>query len=454
LYKKNLSDFQLGFRKTPYHNPMKSLVNWFLGVSPIKKGIIIAAIAAVAWLGITTVRGNQSAAPTYQTAAAEKSTLIVAVSVSGQVSSANSAEVTTQASGVVHTVYVKDGDTVKAGEKIAQLDLDLTGQQRAQQSYASYQSAQNNAETAKANLYTTQSTLLTEWESYMSKATNATYENSDDSPNTGNRQLTDFVITQNDWLASEAKYKIQEKAIIQAQTALSSAWLSYQQTSAVIVAPISGTVTGLSLQPGTVITAQTNSSGGSSSQRIASVKTSAPPTVSLNITQIDAPKIKAGNKVTLTFDAFGDKTYTGEVVSIDTIGSESSGVTTYPAIVKLDSAVEGLLPNMSATASIITATKDNAILVPTTALVQSDGKTYVRIMKNKQVTETEVTTGLANDTMTEIVSGVSDGDTIVTSVTSGAAQSTQGSSGTSVFSPFGRSGGSGTGTRQIQMIGR
>lgn len=430
---------------------MKQLTSRFLALSRIQKGLIILTILAAAGFGITKFTGGKTTTPTYQTGTVEKGNLVVSVSVSGQVSSANSAEVTTQASGVVKTVYVKDGDLVQAGDKIAQLDLDLTGQQRSQQSYASYQSAQNNLETAKTNLYTTQSTLLTEWESYMSKATNATYENTDDTPNTGNRQLTDFVITQNDWLASEAKYKIQEKAILQAQTTLSSAWFSYQQASAVIVAPISGTVTGLSLQPGTVITAQTNSSGGSSSQRIASVKTDAPPTISLNVTQIDAPKIKAGNKATLTFDAFGNKTYTGEVVSIDTIGSESSGVTTYPAIVKLDAAVEGLLPNMSSAASIITATKNGVLIVPTTAIVTSNGINYLRLMKNKEMTQVEVVTGLVSDSQTEIISGVSEGDTIVTSVTN-VATGTESSSSTSVFSPFGRSNS--RGTRQIQMIGR
>ncbi|HLD24584.1 MAG TPA: efflux RND transporter periplasmic adaptor subunit, partial [Patescibacteria group bacterium] len=310
---------------------MRKLAHWIWGLSKTKKALIVGLLALVLFV-TRYITSAKSTAPAYQTATVEKSNLIVSISVSGQVSSANSAEVTTQASGVVKTVYVKDGDTVKSGQKIADIDLDLIGQQRAKQSYASYLSAQNNVETAKANLFTSQSTMLTEWESYMSKAQNSTYENSDDSPNTSNRQLSDFVITRDDWLSAEAKYKVQEKTIVQAQTALSSAWYSYQQTSPTIVAPISGTITGLSLQPGNVITAQTNSSGGSSSQRIASVKTDAPPTVSLNITQIDAPKVKAGNKATLTFDAFPDKTFTGEVVSIDTIGSESSGVTTYPAI--------------------------------------------------------------------------------------------------------------------------
>lgn len=429
---------------------MKRIKLWFVSLGRIPQGFIIFSILLLGWFVYGRLTAKNTA-PVYQTEHVEKGTLVVAVSVSGQVSSANSAEVSTQASGVVKTVYVKDGDTVKAGQKIAELDLDLVGQQRSQQAYASYQSAQNNLETAKANLYTSQTTLLTEWESYMAKAQNSTYENSDDSPNTGNRQLSDFVITQDEWLASEGKYKVQQNAIVQAQTSLSSSWLSYQQSSSTIVAPISGTITGLSLQPGTVITAQTNSSGGSSSQRIASVKTDAPPTVSLNLTQIDAPKVKAGNKATLSFDSLPDKTFTGEVVSVDTIGSVSSGVTTYPAIIKLDSVIEGLLPNMSATANIITQTKDNVLLVTTTAIQTQDGSHTLRIMKNKQITSVPVEIGLSNDTQTEIVSGINEGDTIVTSSTTGTTSSKATQSTSSPFSPFGRTG---TGNRQIQMIGR
>lgn len=426
---------------------MNRIKTWFLSLDRIQKGLIFIALLLIGWFAYSKITAKNTT-PTYQTEQVEKRTLVVSVSVSGQVSSANSAEVTTQASGVVKTVYVKDGDTVKAGQKIADLDLDLVGLQRSQQAYASYQSAQNNLDSAKANLYTSQTTLLTEWESYMAKAQNSTYENSDDSPNTGNRQLTDFVITQDEWLASEGKYKVQQNAIIQAQTSLSSSWLSYQQSSATIVAPISGTITGLSLQPGTVITAQTNSSGGSSSQRIASVKTDAPPTVSLNLTQIDAPKVKAGNKATLTFDALPDKTFTGEVVSVDTIGSVSSGVTTYPAIIKLDSIIEGLLPNMSATASIITQTKDNVLLVTTTAIQTQDGSHTLRFMKNKQVTSIPVEIGIANDTQTEIVSGINEGDTVVTSVINETTSKNSTQSTSSPFSTMGRTGG-GSGTKQV-----
>ena len=420
-------------------NILHSFKNWFLTRPLIVKLLIIIFVGGLGIVGGAKIRNSAANKVTYQTAKTEKGDLIISVTASGQVSGANSAEVTTQSSGVVKKVYVKDGDTVKTGDKIADIDLDLTGQQRAQQAYASYQSAQNNLDTAKATLYSMQSTMLSSWQKYMDKAQNSTYQNGDNSPNATNRQLTDFVTTQDDWLSSEGKYKVQQNAITQAQTSLSSAWYSYQQTSPTIVSPISGTVTGLSLQPGSVITAQTNASGGSSSQRIASVKTDAPPTISLNLTQIDAPKVKVGNHATITFDAMADKTFTGEVVSIDTIGQTSSGVTTYPAIVKLDSVVDGILPSMTATANIITLTKSNVLLVPVAAVSTQNGQSTVQVMRNGYPAETPVEVGLSSDTQTEIVSGIAEGDAVVTGTVSSGSSRTQ--SQTSIFSAFGRGGG-------------
>jgi len=69
-----------------------------------------------------------------------------------------------------------------------------------------------------------------------------------------------------------------------------------------------------------------------------------------------------------------------------------------------------IYPNMAVDASIITTVKDNIVLVPNAAV---QGST-LRVMKNGKLTSVDVTVGLSNDTQTEIVSGVSDGDTVVT----------------------------------------
>ena len=136
--------------------------------------------------------------------------------------------------------------------------------------------------------------------------------------------------------------------------------------------------------------------------------------VSINLTEIDVPKVKIGNPATITFDAFSDKTFTGRVISIDTVGESSTGVTIYPVFIRLDLGDDAILPHMATFVHIITQTKDNVLLVPSSALQSRNGESIVRVMKNEKITETAVKIGLASDTQTEILSGLSEGDMIVT----------------------------------------
>ncbi len=395
---------------------------------------IISAIILILALGfgVWKWRSQSSAQPQYQTAIVEKGTIVSAVSASGTVSTANSAQVTTEASGVITKIYIQNGDQVQSGTPIAQLSLDLEGQQRNAAALANYNSA-------KTNLLSLQSTMLTKWNTYMTLAQNGTYQNSDGSPNTTTRVVPQFVSPQDDWLAAEAAYQNQQNTINQEALAL-------QQTAPVIYAPISGTVTGLGLQVGSVITAQTNSSGGSAAQKIASVITSATPTVTVNLTEVDVPKVKTGDIATLSFDAFPGKTFTGKIISIDTVGAVSSGVTTYPAVIKLNESGDNkILTNMSAQANIITATKTDVLLVPNAAISTSaSGQSTVRVLKNSQEQTAPVETGLASSSQTEIISGLSQGDLVIT----GISPSGTGSNSRSNTSPFG-GGGFGGGARFI-----
>lgn len=412
----------------------KSLLHTFIALPVLIKSGSIVLLAALIWFGWTKLSGS-STKTQYLTAVATKDTLVVSVTASGTVSSANSAVVTTQTSGVVSKIYVKNGDTVKSGDRIADVDLDMDGKQRSTQALAAYQGAQNSLANAQAALFSTQSTMYTKWNNFMNLATNTTYQNGDGSPNTSNRQLTQFSTTNDDWLAAEALYKNQQAAVTQAQTSLSSAWSAYQQASPTIYAPISGTISGLSFQVGSVLTAQTSSTGNSTSQRIANIKTSATPTAVVAINEVDVTKIHVGDKATLLMDAFPNQTFTGKVVSIDTTGTVSSGVTTYSAYIVYDAAPDGVYPNMAVDATIITAVKDNVILVPNSAVQTSGNQSTVRIMKNGQITPVNVTIGASDATNTEIVSGVNENDTVVTSViTSGTTTS---SAGASPFSSIG-----------------
>ena len=413
---------------------VSSGIHWFFAIPFLVKCLIIILLCVGGWYAFKTYSAKQTSKTIYQTAKVERGTIISSVTTTGSVATSNSTSVTTQASGVISKIYVKDGDTVKSGQVIADIDLDLQGKQRAAQSYASYQSAKNSLQSAKDKYFSLQSSMMTKWKTYMEVAQNSTYENPDKSPNAANRNLPQFYATSDDWLATEADYKNQAGIVSQGETNLNNAWLSYQQTSSTVYAPITGTITGLSLQVGSFITAQSNSSGGSTSQRIANVVTTAPPTITVNLTEIDTPKVSIGNKATVTFDALPGKTFSGNIVSIDTVGAVSSGVTSYPATIKLDVPDTQIYSNMGAQATIITNTKTDTLFVPSTSVTTVDGSSYVKGMGKTGVPEENaVEVGISSDTQTEILSGLSEGDTVITGSTNGTTQTSSTTSTRSIF---------------------
>lgn len=411
---------------------MKKLQDIFEKIKKFSKNrkIVLISLMLAAVLGFLgwRVLGSKQEKAQYQTARAEKGTLIVSISTSGQVSSANNTSVTTQASGVVAKVYAQNGQLVKVGDKIAELELDLDGKLRSTQAWASYQGAKNNLESAKSTLYTLDSSM---W------AANRIFVN--DALARGLLVYDPTYIQESDnWLAAEAKYINQSNVVNQSQTSVNSAWLSYQQVSPIIYAPISGTVTGLSLQKGIVLVAQSTTSGSASSQKIASIKTDAPAQLSVDLTEVDVTKIEIGDKATITLDAFPDKTYTGKVISVDTIGSVSSGVTSYPAVIGLDAEAPEILPNMSVNAKIITSVVNDVILISSTAIQTTNGESMVKVLKDGQVSQVVVEIGEANDTQTAVISGLNEGDIVITGiVTSTNSKATNSSTTSSPFSSFG-----------------
>lgn len=431
---------------------MKKIKDFFVRLGLVKKVFLVIIILAVGYFAFSKIFLNKSNKVTYQTEKVTKGSLIVTVTGSGAVASTNSSNITTEATGVVKNIFVKDGDVVKTGDKIAELELDLEGQQKSSQAWTSYQSAKNSLQTANDNLYAAQADLFTKWQSYFNLSTSSLYQNSDGTPNTPERDSqTEFRVSQDNWLSSEAKYKSQQKAIEQAQSSLNTAWYSYQQASPIIYAPISGTVSGLSLQIGSVINSQSSSNTSATTNKIANINTDALPTLSINLTEIDVPKVAIGDKATITFDAFSDKTFTGKVISIDKVGSVSSGVTNYPTVILLDTRSNEILPNMGVSANIITNTKDDVLLVSSSAVnTDNNGNNYVQTLTNGKTVNINVEVGLSSDTQTEIVSGLKEGDTVITST----IQATSTTSTTQTQSVFGGLGGNNRSTGSTRIQGR
>ena len=189
----------------------------------------------------------------------------------------------------------------------------------------------------------------------------------------------------------------------------------------------------------------------------------------VTLNEIDAAKVSVGDKATVTFDALTGLSLAGQVVELDPVGTVSQGVVNYNAQVSFQNAAtssESVKPGMSATANIVTQVHQNVIAVPNAAVVTQGTARYVLepaspVASSSLATSASgavtlpqgtkmvpVTVGLANDTMTEISSGVNVGDQIVVqTVKSSATTASTASGGTSALRLLGGGGGGGGAVR-------
>lgn len=409
-----------------------NLVRWLFG-SKVKAIITVIVFLMAGYIGYKQFLAKPTS-PQYQTAEAAKGTLVESVAASGQVSSANNVQITIQASGVVNEVLVTNGDSVSQGQTIATLTLDQASQQKQAAANASFLSAKATLDSANAKINSLQSAEFKANQKFINDAVARGLATNDPT----------YIQENADWLQAEADYKNQQGQIAQAQAAVASSGLALSQTSSVITAPAAGSIKGLTITPGAIITLSSNSSNSTStSQVLGSVYQSGPIQAVVNLSEIDSVNVSEAQKATMTLDAFPNSTFTGKVASINTNGVVSSGVTTYPAVISFDSGNDHIYPNMGVNAKIITKVKNDVILVPTAAVQGSGNQATVRVMKNGQVTNVPVEVGDSNDTQTEIASGINEGDTVVTGVTS--TTRTPGTGGTSPFGAIRGFGGGGGG---------
>ena len=398
-------------------NKISAFWTWF---TFDKKRIIgLALILLVLMGGWQYISNKNKSAVTYQTSTVQKGTVVSTITASGKALTTNILAIDTQASGVVKKVYVKDGDKVYAGQKIAEITLDSAGALANAKAYASLVSAQNSVNSSNNSYRSTQASLANVYDQIKGHDTDET------------------LAQKETRTKSEVSNDNAYDSLRSASANLVSASLSYRLTSPFITAPSAGIIQSVNLVEGMVLTSS-SSTTNINSQRAAVLKGDSYPVVNVTLSEVDVPNVKVGQKVTLTFDPVIDKTFTGVVATVDRVGTVASNVTSYSSNIKLDSQSDLILPNMAATANIILETKTNVIKVPTSSLVTSNGQTQLKTYVNKKEVDVNVETGISSATETEIISGVNEGTEVITGTTTTGATST---TTRSVFS----AGGFGTG---------
>ncbi len=196
-----------------------------------------------------------------------------------------------------------------------------------------------------------------------------------------------------------------------------------------IRAPFDGVIASMPLLKGDTVNSGTIVATIISTQQIA--------TIPLN--EVEISQVQLGQKVTLTFDAVLNLTITGKVSQIDSIGTVSQGVVNYNVKITFDTNDPRIKPGMTANAAIITNIVQDVLMVPNSAIKSSNGASYVEIFttplpdpvagvqgspSTTLPIQQDVTVGISNDTSTEIISGLKEGDKIVTKTITGTTTKT------------------------------
>ena len=158
------------------------------------------------------------------------------------------------------------------------------------------------------------------------------------------------------------------------------------------------------------------------------------------VDETDVASVRAGQEATVTFEGLQNQRVPGRVLVIAPTGTINQGVVSYQAIIEVDRAeAGGVRPGMTATASIVTESRENVIVVPNRAIRRQGQQRLVDVMTAGGETQTRrVQVGLANDQASEIISGLEVGDTVVISATTTGQARIPGLTGGTGGGPRGR----------------
>ncbi len=159
-------------------------------------------------------------------------------------------------------------------------------------------------------------------------------------------------------------------AILEAQIAASKASID----QAKITAPFDGTITRVEIQPGDQV------DPGTPAIRLDDLSTLL---VDVNVSEIDVNLVELGQDVVVTFDAILAKEYSGTVVEIAPIGTDTLGVTNFEVSVELHNPDDDVRPGMTSAVEIVTSRVDDVLLIPNRAIRLVDGERVVYVLREQ-----------------------------------------------------------------------
>jgi HlyD family secretion protein len=427
----------------------------------IGAGIAILLAIIVAF----TVHQSSRNVTTVQTGKVQRQDLATVVSASGEIKPKTYVNIGANAYGKITHLYVKEGDRVKKGQLLAQLE-NVQSSADVNANEASLQAAETDAIAADAGLKTSQADLQRAQADYDRNKLD--WERAQSLFKDGLISKSDFDSRKNAWATADSGLVQSQARVAQAKAQNDSAAKHVSQARANLTrvtdvlqkttysAPYDGVVTNLPVREGESVVIGIQNALGSTLMTIADMSVI---TAEVKVDETDIVNVHLGQPAEVTIDAIPKKIFHGAVSEIgDNAIVRSSGVSTsqqataseeakdFKVVVTLNDPPKDLRPGLSTTAKITTATRGNVLSLPIQALtlrskaqieqqnnppgsvhaaapmakeVASKGKKEddiqgVFVIRNKKAVFVPVATGITGTTDIEVLDGLKDGDEVIT----------------------------------------
>ena len=399
--------------------PMSRRKKWALGAA------CVAVVAAFSWW-----LGSKEAGPRYLTEAVTQGVLQVEVTANGTLEAEQKVTIGSELSGIVENVLVDVNDPIKHGQVLIELDTAKlkASVEKAKAALASAQAAQKEA-VATLNEANAKYKRLLNVRKLSGGKTPAQTELDEQAAVVARAQ--DSVDT------AAAQIQTAQAELETAQTDLTKAYIS---------SPIDGVVLARSVEPGYAVAASLQAV-----ELLTLASDLRTLELEIDVDEADVSVVKPGQKATFTVSAYPNKNFPATLTKVAYGPTESdTNVVTYTAYLKVSNEELLLRPGMTATARIVTENRENALLVPNTALrfapsvskgsgsavdslmvgpprqsnkvskevggVTTQRKNTVWVLRGGNAQEVDIITGASDGTRTEVISGdVKSGDLVITS---------------------------------------
>jgi HlyD family secretion protein len=356
------------------------------------KRIIIAGsiVLAIAVSAFFLLRGKGSETQ-YKTEKIGRGDIVMAVTATGTVNPVTTVLVGTQVSGTIKEIYVDYNSPVKKGQLIARIDPALFEAQ-VKQAKANLLSAKANREKAEATLIDAKRTRDRNKELFTKNLI----------------ARSELDTAETNYETASASVSAATSQIAQTEAALAVAETNLRYTN--IISPVGGIVVSRNVDVGQTVAASFQTPTlFNIAQDLTKMQ------IDTNVDKSDIGKIKGGQEVEFSVDAYSDMTFKGKVWQVRNAPITVQNVVTYDVVVQVDNPELKLKPGMTANVSILVSTKKDVVKIPNAALrfkpsekvAQTSDKKGTGIWVTEKATPKRipVVLGISDGNYTELVSG-------------------------------------------------